>query len=159
VDLLKRCIERLAAGTEGKRAQLPKFNKATLFSWLIFLVRADLSGNSPRQDELRDFLDYFETMRNSAGHDTNAATHLVAGVAPAARLFAIYETRASARVADVSSVLLRDAILWLVFADFRPKAKLPQREVLQRALRQRQQLLEDDLVARKLIESGWGKLS
>ncbi len=162
IDLIAEATRTLVEVAEGKRSAFPKFNKATLFSWLIFLVRGLLTGVSIRSHgQLRGFLSYFEAIRNTALHDPDSAARQLAGLAPAARLFAIYETRASSRVADVSSVILRDAVIWLAFEDFwssevkAPKLAIVELEALHAAFYPRQNLLEDDLIARKLIEHGW----
>ena len=85
---------------------------------------------------------------------------------PADWLFNVYESRSSARVADVSSVLLRDATLWLVFADYVDKEVAgvgrPDIDAIRNAFDEKsdmgQLLLEDDLIARRLTENGWGRL-
>jgi hypothetical protein len=136
----------------------PKFNKATLFSWLMFLVRSAVSENrSPSASDLQTFLAFFEDMRRSAGFDLQRSTHLVAGCAPASRLFAIYETRSSARVADVSSVILRDAVIWLTYQDI-SGARFAGLERLRAAFDHIDAGTEDDVLARRLIENGWGQL-
>jgi hypothetical protein len=165
IQLVKEVIEHLIKAAETRHAPLPKFNKATLFSWLVFLVRGSISRNLPYNPTvLGDFLSYFEETRDNALHDSELAQRPLARLVPAGRLFAIYETRASARVADVSSVLLRDAVIWLTYEDFLDShagiARTPLRELdrLRGAFNSKQTLLEDDLIARRLIESEWGKL-
>lgn len=163
IELVRKAITLLVAAADNGQAPSPKFNKATLFSWLIFLVRGSLSGNLPQSDrDLSHFLTYFETARNTAFHDPRPA--LIAGLVAAPRLFTIYETRASARVADVSSVILRDAVIWLIFEDFTGsrarvgKTALSGLKRLHAAFRSNKSQFEDDLIARALIDEGWGDL-
>jgi hypothetical protein len=168
-QLLTESIMLLAsAASDGSPGDLPKFNKATLFSWLIFVARGFLSAKPPlRSGDLKLFLSYFEKTRRQALHDPAASTRLLAHIAPAGRLFTIYETRASARVADVSSVLLRDAIIWLTFDDFWECMRLshdppfvPHFKALQSAFVSRKSsLLEEEIVTRRLIEHGWASLA
>jgi hypothetical protein len=157
VNLVDDAIRVLGAAL--KRASYgPKFNKATLFSWLIFLVRAAVSGNHHAWNgELPGFLPSFEEMRRSAGMDPERGSHLVAGCIPAARIFSIYETRSSARVADVSSVILRDAAIWLAFQDF-SKSTFPGMARLRGAFDPADASAEDDILTRRLVENGWGEL-
>jgi hypothetical protein len=165
IHILRSAIETLARGAESKRALSLKFNKATLFSWLIFLVRGLISGNTViHGHELGDFLNYFQTTRNRAFHDRGSALPQFGHLVPLGWLFSVYETRASARVADVSSVILRDAVIWLTFEDFfgtRPnpeKLRVTGLDKLNAAFSSRETLYEDDLIAKRLISSGWGNL-
>ena len=159
IHLVIRALETLAAGTEGQIKLVPKFNKAILFSWLIFLVRGFASGNAPTSNtELKEFLSFFEHIRNSAFHSSDSEDIIVNDHVPATRLFATYETRSSSRVADVSSAILRDAVIWLFFETFcaslsNRNRRLAGLEKLHEAF-QPLRLPEDDLLARRLIERG-----
>lgn len=162
IHLIERAIQTLAVGMKNS-SNPPKFNKATLFSWLIFLVRADMTGDVVSTRNLSEFLSFFQQIRNSWAHEAVISRRQLAGVSSAARLFAIYETRSSARVADVSSVLLRDAVIWLAFEDFyrstqSPKSSKLRLDRLHAAFEPDPRGLEDDLTAKKLIDRGWGKL-
>jgi hypothetical protein len=165
IQLVGGAIEALAAGIGNEQTLLPKFNKATLFSWLIFLARGVLVGNPLRSGKtLEDFLSFFEEMRIGASIDPRLSKHRLGGLAPTDRLFSIYENRSSARVADISSVVLRDAIIWLAFDDFAltkrsntispPTVSAKLRSVFQ----SNKTILEADILARRLIENGWGAL-
>jgi Protein of unknown function DUF262 len=157
VNLVDDAIRGLGSGVK-RAAWGPKFNKATLFSWLIFLVRASVAGNySVLGSGLSEFLPSFEEMRRSVGIDAERASHLVAGCIPAARLFSMYDTRSAARVADVSSVILRDAVIWLAFRDF-SQSTFPGFERLRGAFDRADPSTEDDVLARRLVENGWGEL-
>jgi len=165
-NLIGGAIKVLANSIDGSTVLLPKFNKATLFSWLIFLVRGFLSGNLSQPDlDLEGFLSFFEKKSDMALFELEPEGRLVAGLAPAHRLFSIYEIRSSARVADVSSVILRDAVIWLVFEDFHSThqgenaTKLAGLKDLHAAFPSPQATVEDDVLARRLIECGWGNLA
>jgi hypothetical protein len=146
--------------------RLPKFNKATLFSWLMLLVRAqvrDYGSLSP--EEFAAFLDFFETTRTGIVRDIAFSNRFVAGNIPLALLMSIYESRSAARVADVSSVILRDAILWLMLEEFARSRTALQHlggigvERIHSAFKTNDQFIEDDdILARRLISSGWGQL-
>jgi len=163
VALINHAVQSVAEASLWSRSTL-RFNKATLFSWLIFIVRARLSeypGLHP--PELSAFLDYFQDLRNSVFHDDRLARRYVGGL-PGGVLYTVYESRSSARVADVSSVLLRDAILWLVYEQFatelEPTAPLGllKLDKLHRALNPAA-FMEEDEVAKGLIDTGWGALA
>lgn len=146
-------------------SQSPKFNKATLFTWLMFVVRARMCRyDSLTVKSFAPFLDFFEQTRNSAARDPDAISRLLADTAPAGRLFAIYENRSSARVADVSSVILRDAVVWLAFKEFshfhpdlRPLESVGIARLL-RSFDSQAAIAEDDVLAKRLIDGGWGHL-
>jgi hypothetical protein len=144
----------------------PRFNKATLFSWLMLLVRAQVCEyRSLSPEEFAAFLDFFEEARAGIVREIEFSNRFVAGDIPLSLLFAIYESRSSARVADVSSVILRDAILWLVLEDFaRSRVALQHLgrvgvERIHAALKAENRFVkDDDNFAKRLIASGWGQL-
>ena len=146
--------------------QLPKFNKATLFSWLMFLVRARLSDYSClTPTEFGAYLEFFETSRVTVVRDIQYSSRIALGDIPVPVLLSVYDNRASARVADVSSVILRDAILWLMFEDFarsRPDLQRPTEVRIGRvhaAFTTKAKWIDnDDIIAKHLIAQGWGKL-
>lgn len=89
-----------------------RLNKATFYSWLLFFARL----NDARKiiKSLANFFVLFEENRVSDDYFRDVKL----GV-----LYQIYNDRASARVADVSSVLLRDFIiwkLWVVYSEDTP---------------------------------------
>jgi hypothetical protein len=66
--VIQNGIDKLAAA-RSLVSEWPKFNKATTFSWLIFLVRADLRAiNEPSARDLAGFLPFFEQFRKSPTH-------------------------------------------------------------------------------------------
>lgn len=130
---IQRSLKRLAAILETiskSGANLPPYlrlNKATALSWLLFLMRQDSNTPAPL---LAEFLISFESARSFASNDelrdhwiwaTNRMTKT--GRQFDGCLLA-FNDRASARVADVSSVLIRDLVLWLFWQQvFEPNDK------------------------------------
>ncbi|REG36303.1 uncharacterized protein DUF262 [Archangium gephyra] len=88
-----------------------RFNKATLYSWLIFFDAALRMGCSSEQ--LGQFIESFEADRHSSSTNSGMGA-----------LFYVYLDRASSRVADTSSVLARDAVIWISLARFSANANL-----------------------------------
>ena len=164
MELIGAAISLLATSTR-RESLTAKFNKATAFSWLIFLVRAKLHNYSPLSNrELSGFLSFFEETRGKAVHGANSM-RLLANCAPVGRLFSIYESRSSARVADVSSVMLRDAIIWLAFEDFSIRRESGSAlngigiSKIHSSFDSQDTGTEGELLAKRLIESGWGELA
>lgn len=95
-----------------------RFNKATLYSWLWFISQA----NKVEYPELTEslvgrFINYFESLRNHVRNISMDET-FVESIIPsviANQLILIYNDRATARVADVSSVVYRDIITWIFY--------------------------------------------
>jgi hypothetical protein len=165
IDLIHTTVE-LFASAKRVASHSPRFNKATLFSWLIFLVRGHLHGYRLPKNDLSQYLEFFQSVRSQTLHVADTSTRLLDRNFGAGSVFAIYESRSAARVADVSSVVLRDAVLWLVFEQFvriSKTAAIPNSINIQIVLSafdsQRSPLGEDDVIARHLIEEEWGQLS
>jgi hypothetical protein len=95
-----------------------KHNKATMFSWILFFARLDRNANA---DEAFRFYRSFEFTRN---RDAKLLlSDVLDGVKPALRMRAspllhVFSDRATSRVGDVSSILLRDIILWIIWDRF-----------------------------------------
>ena len=89
-----------------------RFNKGTLQTWLVYSAWAPAdTGQIPE-----DLLARFEALRVEAraGHDSNDLGPLIG----------LYEDRASYRVTDVSSVLIRDLVIHLISQrEFRTASK------------------------------------
>jgi hypothetical protein len=78
-----------------------RFNKGTLQTWLVYSAwAARENGELPER-----LLEGFEALRASARKDQDST--------PLGPIFALYEDRASYRVTDVSSVLIRDLVIHL----------------------------------------------
>ena len=92
-----------------------KLNKAGLLSWMLFICRFDDSSPSADIGLFAMFFEEFERRRTnfSAHKDSNFINYL------ATQLFEIYNDRVTSRVADVSSVVLRDICLWGLFLTHR----------------------------------------
>lgn len=108
-----RVFSRMPAETD----ESVRFNKATFFSWLLFLSRMDAAAADPRT--IVAFITSFESERASVRRGTILESSCFAGPTGAefvGLLINIFNDRAGSRVADVSSVLLRDLITWFYFA-------------------------------------------
>jgi hypothetical protein len=96
-----------------------RFNKATLLSWLYFIARLLLRKASTKAlDYIPVFLWDFETERMNVAHRRADASTISKERYFSQVLIYLFTDRASLRVADVSSVLLRDGILAYCFASF-----------------------------------------
>lgn len=159
--LIRESLE-LFGETRNYRKYGMRFNKATLTTWILFTVRCLMHEHRWMSPEtFSKFIDYFEERRLLGSLQSDQIASLV----QSDWLFNVYQSRSSARVADVSSVLLRDATLWLVFHDFvvtlGGSKTIPEIKQLHRAFStdiSSGQPLEDDAVARRLMEIGWGQL-
>lgn len=102
------------------RSSASKLNKATISSWLVFIYRAledDIDLNS-----VYDFYGKFETLRET--HEHSIDKDLIPGGITQmflVKTMQVYQDRASSRVADISSVILRDVILWGLYAVLNPQ--------------------------------------
>lgn len=153
LSLLGRCTK---LGTGG----FPKFNKATLFSWLLFLVRIrQLGDGSLCQDKLiADFLRFFEGQRAGTSMGFSSEPPATWGNWSADWLLKCYVDRSTSRVADVSSVLLRDLAIWFAFVSYAKGHghgvdSLPPRELV--SLTNHNPFQEEDSLARSAIDVGW----
>ncbi|WCB93803.1 hypothetical protein DSM104299_02519 [Baekduia alba] len=119
----------------------PKLNKATLFSWLVFTHAAQ------RMDVPVDsaFVGYFEEARR-------AAKTALSEIRPDLRsVFRTYNDRASYRVNDTLSILLRDLALHVAYAAANPKRDQRNLSGVLGALRQSDG--EDDRALIEFLES------
>jgi hypothetical protein len=80
------------------------------------------------------------------------------------QLVQMYESRSTSRVADVSSVVLRDAIIWLFFGAFlgwkgidRPDWKGHVQKITS-CLGMVGSPFDEDQFSKRLIQEGWGRL-
>lgn len=101
----------------SSRPSASKLNKATISSWLVFIYRAlkdDIDLHS-----VFDFYGKFEALRET--HEYSIDKDLIPGGITQmflVKIMQVYQDRASSRVADTSSVILRDVILWGLYAAF-----------------------------------------
>lgn len=139
------------------------FNKATVFSWFMFVIRGN-RATQWRPSLLGDFLDVFEGERVLgifSGDSKFAKEH--SWPVPMDRLIIVYESRATSRVADVSSVLLRDAVVWQFFRAFVDWKKIDQKPwtrdfaKLNEAFASVGSPFDEDNLAKALIDREWGR--
>lgn len=101
-----------------------KLNKATTLSWLIFINSYYESFDGDFY--LIEFFSRFETLKKTS------FDNLDFGLIPeklnkalVKKIISIYLDRSSSRVADTSSVVLRDMSLWSLFLTYNPNIKKP----------------------------------
>lgn len=92
-----------------------KHNKATFFSWIIFFARMNPGANTER---VHQFLEHFESIRQGLFTDLELEERYPFSNSVHSSLLLIYSDRATSRVSDVSSVLLRDFVLWYSWSVF-----------------------------------------
>ncbi|MEM6294729.1 MAG: DUF262 domain-containing protein [Myxococcota bacterium] len=92
-----------------------KFNKATVYSWWIFLSR---TGPSPR---IGNFIKTVEAARarvkSGKRLELPTLTHTL-GEDSIRLLLSMFNDRASSRVADTASVVSRDMVLWVLYGEW-----------------------------------------
>jgi hypothetical protein len=111
LDVARDALSRFFSGQALDQEEI-RLNKATAHSWLLFVARALFS----RQEltELDRFVTHIESTRTRARH--MQSDRLSSSNGSVARvLLPILNDRASARVNDVTSVVLRDVILWTLY--------------------------------------------
>ncbi|WP_392885567.1 DUF262 domain-containing protein [Pseudomonas migulae] len=117
-DMSKSCLDVLYECL-NRREYASKLNKATISSWLIFIYKAiDLELDL---EEVYEFFDNFENVRED--HEIVIVPKFIpSGITQAflVKTFQVYQDRASSRVADTSSVILRDLILWGMYSLYFP---------------------------------------
>jgi len=87
-------------------------NKATLWSWVMFLAYYIKNTKNIDVNLVGKFLDWFESQRlycKGFGMDTNDANR---------SMMVLFNDRAASRVSDVSSVVIRDMVLWASFKNY-----------------------------------------
>jgi hypothetical protein len=137
-----RCIRRAIDDFSVSASQFNpgvRFNKATLYSWLLFFVRARAAIQAPSTAALRfhvtvgEYVNFFWNSLQSVYLEDESENSL-ASEARDKRLLLFFENRATSRVADVSSVVIRDLILWIYFQLFLREQRTESSERLRRAL-------------------------
>lgn len=111
------CVQLMDGILHGTQGSL-RFNKATLFSWLMFLHYFVGDGpKSERLSRLQSFSDWFEQKRSEAASGSRVFFPGNKSLGDNEwSLLLTYVDRSSSRVSDISSVVLRDLILWIFFA-------------------------------------------
>lgn len=138
-----------------------KFNKATLLSWLCFLVKLNEEHTEYSNKILGEYIYYFESSRNSI---KNSLEKFQVENEVLLDLLNIYNDRASSRVADVMSVITRDFVIWTLFYLFDQNEVT--REVNNNKIKDIQILTEylfeydmspSDVVTEYINNIGWGE--
>lgn len=101
-----------------------RFNKTTLYSWLCFIASVNRRV-SPSPQNFCDLITHFEVGRAKEKPSPKRIQQVEVmspyrGIASGveSRLFQLYNDRATSRVADTSSVLIRHVIHWICFCDW-----------------------------------------
>jgi hypothetical protein len=141
---------------------VPKLNKAATLSWLIFFARSTSTVESNAK-----FFEYFEGLRN--GYRTSISEREFGDFDGylqdqlILKLLQIYDDRVTARVADVSSVLIRDFVLWLVWVNHTQDENAPfftqQFDVVLQDLASLKEFSVgelEELLLEKITNFGWG---
>lgn len=165
VQLIRHALELMALASKANTYR-PKFNKATIFTWLIFLIRLiKLFGIERDGVWLSMFLHNFEETRIGAKRSQlEGKQQKLSNIADTEFLFSMYDDRSTSRVADTSSVILRDVVVWMSFSDFAAAAGL-YRSVeipplqLRKAIEAGFAPTEADSLARSALAQGWGSLA
>lgn len=154
------------AGSRELLVRAVRLNKATLFSWWCFIAVGQRRHGQQFHPELfASFLEYFESYRTqhsrsffkiprSSEADREDDPFLT-------NLMTVFNDRAASRVADPSSIVARDAVLWVFFEHFvrTHSGPRPTAAVVSLARRLRTYPLGSiDEVVSGLIASGWGSL-
>jgi len=115
VERCESAIKLLASARPHLKLE-SRFNKATLYSWLCFLAFPHpIFTEKNGAERLAQFLAFFELGRSD---DFELLGDRPRHVDLMRKTLAIYDDRASSRVADVSSVLARHAALWIALTLF-----------------------------------------
>lgn len=118
VNKARDCIDIIFSSYDGKTEKY-RLNKAILLSWMLFVSRA--SERTGFDFEIQNFLGRFVRMARpevEGEEDGDARREMV-------RRFAkIFTDRASFRVSDVSSVVVRDFALWCSYLLSTPQLPL-----------------------------------
>lgn len=105
VDITSAAFESLGGAINSDNYQI-RLNKATLWSWVLFIAVFHRLGGDRDNEVLGKHMAWFEELRLSMkglGLENSPEEVSVA---------AVFNDRAASRVADVSSVVIRDIILW-----------------------------------------------
>jgi len=99
-----------------------KLNKASTLSWLVFI--SSYLEFFDTEKMLQEFFVIFEEVRREASNH-ESWVRFPRGIAKGviSRILAVYQDRSTSRVADTSSVILRDMCLWSLFVVYFPSTK------------------------------------
>jgi len=119
VDSVRNAIELLGSAVELTHVR-PKLNKATAQSWLIFLSSVMKRSEGLSDFLLANFIQEFEGARQDIenGSENRFSFPMLTeafGKRSLISLIRVYDDRSTSRVADTTSVILRDFVLWTTF--------------------------------------------
>lgn len=122
--IIERCrrVTALLGSARKSISSQVRFNKATLYSWMWFIGDVALTKGL-QSNELGSFIDNFEFARMAVAHRAwpdAVSEHWVTKPNFLRQVIGTFNDRATSRVADVTSVLSRDAVLWIMLAAKRP---------------------------------------
>lgn len=125
--IIKRVENALSLMAESKRfvRNDVRFNKATLFSWLWFVKEIqDITTPEITPELVGSYLSYFEGSKEyflTSDRENGSSINDHMTILPlqfVSQLVYVYNDRSTARVADVASVVYRDAVIWILFTAF-----------------------------------------
>lgn len=161
--LVKSSIQLL--GTGGANSSVLSFNKATAQTWLVFAATLIQGASHPvNSREFHQFIKAFADMRlaEPLGLELDPGfgdMREMFGPYAAAAAVNVYEDRSTSRVADISSVTLRDFVLWLCYWSF---AKSPltirQLQLIENAAHHQEKLATASDVEALASKLNWGDL-
>ena len=107
VETMRQAIYMVSQALAPDSSQRIQFrpNKATLHTWLCIAAQLALGADSERIRAT--FVETIQSIESARWHRTS--DHSTAE----SRMLALFQDRSTARVADVSSVILRDLIAWM----------------------------------------------
>jgi hypothetical protein len=105
-----------------------KFNRASLFSWLLFLINVETIRNQRQSPEfIGNYIFFFENMRAKRRLEPISYNFKISKYTCASsfvdQLMEIYIDRSTSRVTDINSVLGRDIILWTFYGFYLTETK------------------------------------
>lgn len=111
---LKDAIHAVAPALRNRDRNI-KFGKASIYSWLLFSVRAQSWKIMP-QESISDFILDFESARqNFPNSIKNHFLYDIFSRPQFSNLLDIFSKRCSSRISESSSVVLRDLVIWIFF--------------------------------------------
>lgn len=120
LSLASESIGFLTASLEDSPVRV-RFNKATLFTWLVFVSR--FAQNRKKASKVAKFIWEFEEQRTKVTSTIQEYRRSqITRLSPLTErsLLRIFSDRSSSRVSDVSSVVFRDFILWVFYVNHSP---------------------------------------
>lgn len=164
IEMLAGTLLLLGQTSDVASAALRNLSRATFLSWLLFLVRAQRLRLEPRTPkELGEFIAHFESCREKAIAEPKFDAVKPGGVASLQLLVRLYEIAASAPISAVPSLILRDAIIWIIYTDFRPTngselcLTREMQSMLQEAFSLSDKVRDGTKIAKRLAALGWAR--